>query len=1194
MFIWRKSVFASVLAFAVILAFPARSIPQTASAYTLLVSALNPSSIQAPTPVTATATITVGGVNGYSGTIRLSCNVIAAQATGPTCAVSPSTITLPMAGSAYGSATLTVTTTSQTTAGTRPVTVTGIDGTGRAPSNVVQSVSFNVLPIPHTVLPIISIGRIPITNLTPIVPSYTLSVAALAPPSIVAGTAAAATATVTVTRSATYSGTISLSCNVIAAQVTGPTCAVSPPTVTLSTTGGLTGTATLTVTTTGQTTVGTRPVSVSATDGTGLAPSNGQQSLSFNVTPNPLAPLNGFVDLHTHPASFLGFGGKLVYGPEDVGAPFFMGTASIGFPYVAQKVSCFYGTENSEAQALGPDELVHGGFSLNGGTPLAIPPVPPSIDNPCGDIVRQAVIQAMQSDDGGYNNPPCTGSGQPPICNHVGFPNFTDWPQFNDITHQRMWVDWIRRTHFFGLNVMVALAVNTKLLGDMTAGPGDWPTDDMSNADRQIDEIKRFVGNHFDFMEIALSSADVHRIVSLNKMAVVIGVEIDTPGNLTTLPGSAVTSAQLIAEIDRLYNDKGVRYIFPVHLVDNPIGGSAAYKDLFNDANVYESGHGYALGCASDAESNPSSDPSDLIDYVYAGTDNVSQLWKNVQNFDFSAIGGQAATTSAEAYKLGSVIVSPPSINCAGRGNVNTQGLTPSGELAIQHMMSLGMLIDIDHMSEASANRALTIAEGFGYPVNSGHNGLRQNATAGHHSERSFTPTQYGRIGALHGMAGVGSAGDNAQDWLTSYNQVISAMGFGAVAGFGTDTDGLEIGMPPRLFAPGWPTVKYNNAFPISTDQNSGRTWDYNALGVAHYGMIPDFIQDILTLPGGPAMVNGNLMQGADYFYKTWQLAESRATAISQGFAPCSPYVNAFADVTGDGKADAIVVNSLGVVVRPSSGSTFLPNQNWTQSPYYGVLGTYFADVTGDGKADAIVVNPGGITVRRSDGNQFLPNETWTADPYYGSLGTYFADVTGDGMADAIVVNPGGITVRRSNGTQFLANETWATNPFYGVFGTYFADVTGDGKADAIVVNPVGITVRRSDGTQFLANETWLNQTITGKAYFADVDGDGKADLILVASDGVHVYLSNGSGFVPGQWATGPYYGSIGTYFADVTGDHKADAIVSNPGAITVRSSDGSQFLTNQDWTTGPYYTTSYSACLTSTPSATIMAFVDN
>ena len=104
------------------------------------------------------------------------------------------------------------------------------------------------------------------------------------------------------------------------------------------------------------------------------------------------------------------------------------------------------------------------------------------------------------------------------------------------------------------------------------------------------------------------------------------------------------------------------------------------------------------------------------------------------------------------------------------------------------------------------------------------------------------------------------------------------------------------------------------------------------------------------------------------------------------------------------------------VTVRRSTGSAFSPNEDWTGGPYYGSRGTFFADVTGDGRADAIVVNDNTVTVRRSTGSAFSPNEDWTGGPYYGSRGTFFADVTGDGRADAIVVNNDTVTVRRSTG----------------------------------------------------------------------------------------------------------------------------------------------------------------------------------
>ena len=114
---------------------------------------------------------------------------------------------------------------------------------------------------------------------------------------------------------------------------------------------------------------------------------------------------------------------------------------------------------------------------------------------------------------------------------------------------------------------------------------------------------------------------------------------------------------------------------------------------------------------------------------------------------------------------------------------------------------------------------------------------------------------------------------------------------------------------------------------------------------------------------------------------------------------------------------------------NPVLATGFGPNEDWTHGAYYGSRGTFFADVTGDGRADAIVVNDDTVTVRRSTGSGFGPNEDWTRGAYYGSRGTFFADVTGDGRADAIVVNDDTVTVRRSTGSRFGPNEDWTAVP---------------------------------------------------------------------------------------------------------------------------------------------------------------------
>jgi FG-GAP-like repeat/Clostridium epsilon toxin ETX/Bacillus mosquitocidal toxin MTX2 len=105
-------------------------------------------------------------------------------------------------------------------------------------------------------------------------------------------------------------------------------------------------------------------------------------------------------------------------------------------------------------------------------------------------------------------------------------------------------------------------------------------------------------------------------------------------------------------------------------------------------------------------------------------------------------------------------------------------------------------------------------------------------------------------------------------------------------------------------------------------------------------------------------------------------------------------------------------------IVSMDFGPGPVANEDWSHGPAYGSRGTFFADVTGDGKADLIIVNDDTIRVRRNTGSDFGPgsvaNEDWSHGPAYGSRGTFFADVTGDGKADLIIVNDDTITVRRA------------------------------------------------------------------------------------------------------------------------------------------------------------------------------------
>jgi hypothetical protein len=275
----------------------------------------------------------------------------------------------------------------------------------------------------------------------------------------------------------------------------------------------------------------------------------------------------------------------------------------------------------------------------------------------------------------------------------------------------------------------------------------------------------------------------------------------------------------------------------------------------------------------------------------------------------------------------------------------------------------------------------------------------------------------------------------------------------------------------------------------------------------------------------------------------------------------------AFADVTGDGKADAIVVNGSDVVVRASQGSQvnggFAGNVLWTPAaPVAGVRQVSFADVDHDRLADAIFVEDGGIEIMRSTGGGFAAPRTWLA----GDRATAFADVTGRGYADAIAVANRRVFVRVSNGNNFQAAEWWSTVPFdFGNRDTVFADVTGDGRADAVYVNDNGIVVQMSLGAlpagRFAPALPWAGPFYGSvKTAIADVTGDGRADAIAVNANQIVVRQSvtspgpAGHEFAPNSiWSFTPFSGSRDTTFADVTGDGRADAIAVNDDNILVR-----------------------------------------
>ncbi len=276
---------------------------------------------------------------------------------------------------------------------------------------------------------------------------------------------------------------------------------------------------------------------------------------------------------------------------------------------------------------------------------------------------------------------------------------------------------------------------------------------------------------------------------------------------------------------------------------------------------------------------------------------------------------------------------------------------------------------------------------------------------------------------------------------------------------------------------------------------------------------------------------------------------------------------NLFADLNGDGKADAIAPNSDAVYIMTSTGNQL---SNWGRAwdPFYGSRETLAGDIDGDRRADLIAINNGGVFTISSSGSQFGNWKQAYGSPFYGSRKTLAGDVNGDGRTDLIAVNFGALFVALAQGNGFVHAGQWSQTPIYGSLGTHAGDVNGDGRADIIAVNGNGIGVALSNGNSFATPQRWHGNFWGALATaFADVNGDGRVDAIAVNHDVILVGLSTGTSFAPyTAWTSMPFYGTRDTRFADVDGDGKADAIAVNNKGDFVMKSNGSQFIWSGEW----------------------------
>jgi microsomal dipeptidase-like Zn-dependent dipeptidase len=565
-----------------------------------------------------------------------------------------------------------------------------------------------------------------------------------------------------------------------------------------------------------------------------------------------------------------------------------------------------------------------------------------------------------------------------------GTPTYVGWPGFVNGAHQQYHITQIRRAYDGGLRLMSALAVTSDiaefLLSPVPGSRRPPRPQDIDVIRAHICAMRQLASLNRAWMEIAYSPADARRIIHANKLAIVLGVEVDQLGSL-----GFATPAEEVAYLWSV----GVRQVTPIHSIDNDLGGAAVFLDGYNtqmdlikrsrretddltgvDPVFFRIRDG---GCVSGADSGRrgecvgfrlDADQQRAIQFHsdYTGTLNIP--FSQAIHWDAYEATGRAAAS----------------------GHKNARGLTPQGQFYLSAMMDRGGLIDISHMSDLSAeqafrlSRARTVAAGRAdcgplfdllrasescfddsYPFMASHVGFRSqmfrrvDGRGPGTTKKEFIANEMnlsdsqaemlrrlgGVIGPFLGQPPLEASPDQAAPPFAN-DCAMSTKGFGMAyllalqkmgrsgIGFASDfafhptvfprfgavdacnakrmtasaedegerypeqyradaqRDGVLYDARSRLEERSpVPPERLHRTRPLMAYAMPGRTYDYNGDGLAHYGLVPDLLQDLRNL-GVSARDFEPLFASAEDYVRMWEKAW-RIAGCGSGGGRCNP-----------------------------------------------------------------------------------------------------------------------------------------------------------------------------------------------------------------------------------------------------------------------------------------------------------------
>ncbi len=445
--------------------------------------------------------------------------------------------------------------------------------------------------------------------------------------------------------------------------------------------------------------------------------------------------------------------------------------------------------------------------------------------------------------------------GDPPVRCHdpVGWPTFNDWPHPHSLTHEQSYYKWLERAWMGGERLFVNLLVENSALCNI------YPL--KQNSCNEMDSVllqaqrMRELQDYIDaqsggpgqgWFRIVKGPFRARKVINQGKLAVIMGMEVSEPFDCgfkkvgpTEIPNC--DEADITSWINRLH-DLGVRQLEITNKFDNALTGVAgdggALGTVINGANFLQTGTFWDLEPCVDPDNHDRSPTDTGLPH------NDDQIIVN---------GLDELGVVVPDYEDGPLC--------------NQRGLSYLGEHALSKIMDKSMVFDPDHMSVIGRDQAMTIVEEADYPgLVSSHSWSTPNAL----------PRLYKLGGVITPYAGGSEGFYHKWQHLDSLREEFGRNYFGV--GWGADMNGFgSQGNPRGANAPNpvsYPFESFDGEVTLDKQISGQRTFDINTDGVAHYGLYPDWVQDVKNVagPDGDRVIE-DLSRGAEAYLQMWERA---------------------------------------------------------------------------------------------------------------------------------------------------------------------------------------------------------------------------------------------------------------------------------------------------------------------------------